>query len=338
MLEDFGGNERVSSFAIDPSDTNRIYAGGAYWDTIASESKLAMYKSTDGGDTWTKYDLTPPIHDYGYIYSIAIDPQCPDTVYAGGYYKYASTYYGALFRSVNGGDQWSNLSPDLPDSVFNYVYDLEVNPHNDSIVYAAANKGIFKSTDWGLGWTEKGSFSSMYAVTVSSNNSEWVFSGGYYGAYYSTDGGNSWENVTQELSCPYVTSLEFYPPDSDTIHIGTYGSSLYRSAECTEVEDEKEVLIPKRISLSQNYPNPFNPTTIIRFYIGGRTSIPTTLTIYNILGRKVRTLLDEPQKPGRHEVVWDGKDDHGQDLASGIYFYRIKVGNFVQAKKMLLLK
>ncbi len=88
--------------------------------------------------------------------------------------------------------------------------------------------------------------------------------------------------------------------------------------------------------LSQNHPNPFNPITKIEY------SIPRTmyisLTIFNPLGQKVRTLINQKQTPGQHTVVWDGKDDNGRNVASGIYLYRLKTKDFVQTKKMILLK
>ena len=96
-------------------------------------------------------------------------------------------------------------------------------------------------------------------------------------------------------------------------------------------------------SLKQNYPNPSNPSTDIRYTVRGsqsvvRSPLHTTLKIYNILGEKVRTLVDEPKSAGSYEVVWDGKDDKGKEVASGIYFYQLKTGDFTETKKMLLLK
>jgi len=91
--------------------------------------------------------------------------------------------------------------------------------------------------------------------------------------------------------------------------------------------------------LKLNYPNPFNPVTSIQYTVNSRQRpVPTTLKVYNILGQKVRTLVDEPKGRGNHEVIWDGKDDLGKEVASGIYFYQLKVGEFTETKKMLLLK
>ncbi len=105
------------------------------------------------------------------------------------------------------------------------------------------------------------------------------------------------------------------------------------------VEPTTKPSLPDHFSLSQNYPNPFNPTTIINYELRIENSpIHTTLKIYNILGREVRTLVDEPQAPGYYSVRWNGRDNAGKELASGVYFYRIKAGNFVKTKKMVLLR
>jgi len=108
----------------------------------------------------------------------------------------------------------------------------------------------------------------------------------------------------------------------------------------SDVEEEFTVVNPTRYELFQNYPNPFNPETRIKYTVGSRQTrpIPTTLKIYNILGQLVKTLVDKPQEPGNHEIIWDGKDDKGNEVASGIYFYQLKVGEFSQTEKMVLIR
>jgi len=94
--------------------------------------------------------------------------------------------------------------------------------------------------------------------------------------------------------------------------------------------------LPKIFSLDQNYPNPFNPMTVIRFSLP--EAAPVTLTVYNVRGQRVRTLLDEDRAAGRHEVQWDGTDDHGRGLSSGTYLARIVSSAGVQNSKMLLAR
>jgi hypothetical protein len=106
------------------------------------------------------------------------------------------------------------------------------------------------------------------------------------------------------------------------------------------IEEEKQAII-QSFSVLQNYPNPFNPTTAIHFRVGSldfREPIHTTLTIYNILGQRVKTLVDEDKLPGEYKVIWDGKDEAGKDVASGIYFYTLKAEGYVETKKMVMLK
>lgn len=89
-------------------------------------------------------------------------------------------------------------------------------------------------------------------------------------------------------------------------------------------------------SLSQNYPNPFNPSTTIKYQIAKNCFV--TLKIYDLLGREMRTLINESKKVGVYEISWDGKDKDDHSMPSGAYIYKIKAGNFVQSKKMLFIK
>jgi len=89
-------------------------------------------------------------------------------------------------------------------------------------------------------------------------------------------------------------------------------------------------------SLHGCYPNPFNPSTSISFSLHEKSRVE--LVIYNILGQKVRTLVNKPLEPGEHKVTWTGTDNSGRPVASGIYFYRMKAGNYSETKKMILKK
>lgn len=97
-----------------------------------------------------------------------------------------------------------------------------------------------------------------------------------------------------------------------------------------------EMNIPEEFSLEQNYPNPFNPETTIRFQLPNSADVH--LAIYNILGQEVRVLIDKNMELGFHSVVWDGRDNSGNLVTSGIYYYRIRSENFSDLRKMLLMK
>ena len=93
---------------------------------------------------------------------------------------------------------------------------------------------------------------------------------------------------------------------------------------------------PLTFNLYDNYPNPFNPTTSITFDLS--TESPVKLEIYDIAGHKIITLINEQRQAGTYQVIWNGQDNLGNSVASGLYVYRIQAGTFVQFKKMLFLK
>lgn len=111
-------------------------------------------------------------------------------------------------------------------------------------------------------------------------------------------------------------------------------SVIFGSSSVTVVSERESM--PQGFALQQNYPNPFNPGTIIRFQLPSHGRV--SLTIYNISGQLVRTLLDSSASAGAHAVAWDGRDDHGQLVASGEYLYRIEAGRFVEMKKMTFVR
>ncbi len=104
----------------------------------------------------------------------------------------------------------------------------------------------------------------------------------------------------------------------------------------TGVEENEKSMLPTKIALYQNYPNPFNPTTTIQFALPKRSFVE--LKIFNSLGQEIRTLVQGVQSAGMKTVVWDGKDASGFSVSSGLYFYRLKVGNEIQMRKMAVVK
>jgi hypothetical protein len=102
--------------------------------------------------------------------------------------------------------------------------------------------------------------------------------------------------------------------------------------------DERQIGdVPVAFNLMQNYPNPFNPTTVIRYDLEKETTL--SLTVYNIAGEAVRYLIsNQPRRVGSHELVWDGTDEKGIQLPSGVYFYQIKSNSAIVTKKMILLR
>ncbi len=107
------------------------------------------------------------------------------------------------------------------------------------------------------------------------------------------------------------------------------GNDSYLTGQISE-------LLPKEFALNQNFPNPFNPSTTIRFALPKASQVE--LAVYNTLGQKVATVVDGQMEAGNHAVVWDGRNSGNQQVASGVYFYRLQAGSYNQTKKMMLLK
>ena len=124
-------------------------------------------------------------------------------------------------------------------------------------------------------------------------------------------------------------------PIEPTVGISLSGRGLPE----TGVEEPLLGFAPGSFHLYQNAPNPFNPTTSIQYsVISDPTPSHVTLTIFNLLGQKVRTLVDEVKRPGYYSVIWDGRDDCGQPVGSGIYCCTLQAGDFTQTRKTILLK
>ena len=97
-----------------------------------------------------------------------------------------------------------------------------------------------------------------------------------------------------------------------------------------------QALLPLRPDLEQNFPNPFNPSTSIPFALPSVAQV--RLSVFNVLGQQVRTLLDREVEAGYHRMAWDGRDDAGRQAGAGVYFYLLESGYFLQTRKMTLVK
>jgi hypothetical protein len=147
--------------------------------------------------------------------------------------------------------------------------------------------------------------------------------------YLSTNNGTNWAQVNNGLTNSYITSLAV---NEDNIFSGTNGAGVWRGplSEFTSVSDKLKGLTLS-YSLSQNFPNPFNPFTTINYLLlkGGNVK----LTVYNAIGSKEATLVNEYKPAGNYSVKFNGTN-----LVSGIYLYRLESGNYSMAKKFILMK
>ena len=169
--------------------------------------------------------------------------------------------------------------------------------------------------------------------------------------YLSLSGGNldstslQWYNRSQIISTGPMT---LFPGQLDTAVFAIIADTLLEDLTLsasqaggkydivTDVEAADDRILPDRLSLGQNYPNPFNPATTIFFTLARRSDV--TLTIYNLIGEKITELLDGNLAAGNYEIIWEGKDKRGKELASGVYFYRLKTDQSSITRKMVFLK
>jgi plastocyanin len=142
-------------------------------------------------------------------------------------------------------------------------------------------------------------------------------------------GAASWHVTSGNLFTYEVKVAGTYHYQCD-VHFGS-GMTGEFTAAATAVEEKTPVLQPESYILDQNFPNPFNPKTVIRFSVPGTQNVE--LTVYNVLGNKVATLMDGSQTAGMHEVEFDASM-----FPSGIYYYRMQAGEFVAVKKLTLIK
>jgi hypothetical protein len=158
-------------------------------------------------------------------------------------------------------------------------------------------------------------------------------------------GGKNTEIVHNHLVPPSVFRSQFtYDGNgNETVDLGQdwSGSEWVNSDRAVYVYQVLAVevdngRVPSAFELSQNYPNPFNPITAIRYSLHRPSQV--SITVFNVLGQEVKTLENGIQAAGTYETTWDGTNQTGQEVASGIYFYRIKAGENVETRKMLLLK
>jgi len=140
-------------------------------------------------------------------------------------------------------------------------------------------------------------------------------------------------------------NTELIPPDAgdeyrdeDVVPGKTYN---YQIGAVDEFSESYSFILtlsmpPKPLTLDQNYPNPFNPSTTISFYLPAAQRV--ALIVYDVQGRRVKTLIDGNKEMGTHKIVWNGTNDRGADVGSGVYFYRLVTGKKVLTKKLVMLR
>ena len=214
---------------------------------------------------------------------------------------------------------------------------VDIAAEDNGVVWFATKRGgisKFDGTNWKTFKYEDvldAYLNYVTSIVIDDEGNKWF--GSVYGVYKYD--GTSWTTYHTESGLindgVYSTAIDV----DGNIWFGTGGGvSMLKPETSTTVKDENE--IPVEFALHQNYPNPFNPTTTIEYSLPKRSQV--TLKIFNILGQRVRTLIDESKSIGEYSMQWDGMNDEGISMSSGIYFYHLQAGKFSQTRKMLLLR
>jgi len=277
-----------------------------------TEDKIG--KTMNMGESWIFYSegLPRDFQDGQYwikpIRSLIINDSSPNILYCGQRAIYKTP--GALAKSIDGGESWFQV-----DSAFAKL-DPMISVQNVCVDQDNPNRLFVGLRHHGQPYTE-------------------TFSNG--ALYLTEDDCKTWrklyDSYSDNIKIDYTTSPK-------TIYFTTkFGlMSLPDTAHVTSVEQEDN-FIPNNFVLHQNYPNPFNPTTTIKYSIPGNVKRETinettvSLTVFDVLGRAVTTLVNKKQNPGNYSVKFDATN-----LSSGVYFYKLNVNDFVSIKKMVVTK
>ncbi len=285
-----------------------------------------IYRSQDNGDSWEQ------LHPELVARALAVTQD--NHIFAG-------TRTG-FFRSDDDGQTWNLVRTPIQDArAPNLLIDSEDHIFAELTDYSS--RSLYRSTDNGLTWKllafgiddVTGVWRARFQInTLYQDGESNLWAGTSEGVYFSPDNGETWQ--LENLGLEEIEVRSFGMNSKGTLFAGTSGDGIFRISESVVSINSPDASKPGDFRLEQNYPNPFNPETTIRYQIQEESHV--NLSIINLLGEKIRTLVDQDQAAGLYNIKWDGKDDFSHQAASGVYFYRLTSGSLVTVKRLLLIQ
>jgi hypothetical protein len=343
----------VQWIAVSPADPNTALI--AIWDGGTANATDGVYKTTNGGTSWTASNTGMTTNKN--VLCVEYNPLNANVVYCGTSFMVPNppgTGPSYIYKSFNGGNSWSTFSTGLPSTAtdLNPLRALSISTSDTSVVLAAlfhnnALGGAYVSTNGGTSWVRRsngipttlnlllraclirGGTSSQFFVGLDQTTPATV------GVYRTTDQGNTWTSFNSGvmLGTYPVRALIFRTTADSTVFAGvagTTGQGVYEySFGPLGLPDPNEV--PTSYNLYQNYPNPFNPVTKIVYQIPKASFVK--LSVYDAEGKLVKVLYEGMQTQLTNTIEFSAAD-----LSSGVYFYEMNAGDFRGVKKMILVK
>lgn len=343
----------INPFTLDPNEQKRMYlaAGQSIW----RNSDLTAIPSSSNSTTSVNWDsISTSTVSSGKISALAVSKQPANRLYYG-------TSNGAVYR-IDNAHSGNPSRMTITGSSFPadaYVSCIAVDPMNaDNVMVVFSNYNVhslFWSTNGGSSWTTVGGTleqnppgdgtgdgPSVRWATILPLGQTTVYIVGTSVGVYSTTALNGMSTVwTQEgasvigkVVVPMVISRAI----DGFVVAGTHANGIYAATFSTGVSSVEQVgeKLPTSFALLQNYPNPFNPSTSIQFTVPREG--PVRLWISDAAGRTIRTLIHATRTAGKHSVLWDGRDDAGNLVSSGVYFYTLESAFSRSTRKMTLLR
>lgn len=331
LLSDTAGHklEAVRYVGVSPHNSRVVFAT----DRTGFAGQLNdLYRSTDGGKSWTFVGGDFAYSSHGVEIEIAFDPVDSLKIYATGNTQFDIRFY----VSSDGGARWRAVS---------FCNAQRILPTSTGRIFLYPS--IYWSDNEGLSWTSVDTAQypwdqwRPWHMVLDPHNDSMLFAAGRYpsnAVRKSKDQGKTWEVLSgsEAMNFSYTSNYSLFnvellsiDPVLKSLYVGTNGQGLYRYDRVVSVQHETE--LPSAFHLDQNFPNPFNPTTTIEYTIRQKASVK--LFVYDILGKEVNVLVDRPQEAGSYSVRFDAKG-----LPSGVYYYRLTAGRYSQVKKMIVLR